>query len=340
MAPEAKCKRTPAELSPRAAFGYPNFRFYLSARLLTTAASEMQSVAVGWQLYAITHRPLDLGLGRVSAQFLPGICLFLFAGHIADRLQRQRILQSCMLAFTVCSALLFLFALRHGSAFNPTYRPYPIYGILLLNGAVRAFSAPANSAFLPLLVPRAVFPNAVAWTSSAFQSATHRRPDDWRTFSMGLRRVRNMSMSAPLAATLCSFLLMSGLKLAPWEHPKTAFSMNLVLDGLRFIKDTKLVLGAISLDLFAVLLGGATALLPVYARGILNVGRDGFGFDAQRAGSGSGADERVVGPLSSAAQGRRDDVVVRVCVRLFHGGVWTFAQLSSFACAVVSHWGV
>jgi MFS family permease len=274
-----------AEPSPRAAFGYPNFRFYLSARLLTTAASEMQSVAVGWQLYAITHRPLDLGLAGL-AQFFPGICLFLFAGHIADRLQRQRILQTCMSAFAVCSGLLFLFTLQHGSAFNPAYRPYPIYAILLLNGVIRAFNAPANSAFLPLLVPRAVFPNAVAWTSSAFQSATIAGPMVGGLL-YGFTASPQYVYVCAACCYLCSFVLMSGLKLAPWERPNTAFSMNLVLDGLRFIRNTKLVLGAISLDLFAVLLGGATALLPVYARGILNVGATGLGL--MRSAPGVGA---------------------------------------------------
>ena len=125
----------------------------------------MQSVAVGWQLYEITHPPLALGLAGL-AQFLPGICLFLLAGHVADRKPRQRILQTCVAAFSICSLLLLTFALRHISS------PYPIYATLLLNGTVRAFNAPASQAFLPLLVPRGVFPNAVAWNSSVFQVAT------------------------------------------------------------------------------------------------------------------------------------------------------------------------
>ncbi len=278
-----------AESSPRAAFGYPNYRFYLSARLLTTAASEMQSVAVGWQLYEITHRPLDLGLAGL-AQFLPGICLFLFAGHIADRVQRQRILQVCMTAFALCSGLLLLFTLHHNNAAsaasNHTYRPYPIYAILLLNGVVRAFNAPANSAFLPLLVPRAVFPNAVAWTSSAFQAATIAGP----MIGGLLYGFTATPVYVYICAAVCystAFVLISGLELAPWERPKGNFSLGLVLDGLRYIGSNKLVLGAISLDLFAVLLGGAVALLPVYARGILSVGATGLGM--MRSAPGVGA---------------------------------------------------
>ena len=133
-----------------AAFRYPNFRRYMSARFLTTVSSEMQSVAVGWQVYELTHRPLDLGLVGL-AQFLPGILLFLLAGHAADRIPRNRILQTCYAAFSLCSLMLLGFTL-HGPR-----SPYPLYVILLLNGAVRAFNGPASQAFLPVLVPPSTF---------------------------------------------------------------------------------------------------------------------------------------------------------------------------------------
>jgi len=149
----------------RAAFRYAGFRRYLLARLLTTLSSEMQSVAVGWQIYSITHRPLDLGLAGL-AQFLPAFCLFLWAGHASDRIPRKRILLACVLSFSVCSALLLGFALHRITSV------YPIYAVLLLNGAVRAFNAPAAQSFLPLILPRTVFANAVTWNSSAFQVAT------------------------------------------------------------------------------------------------------------------------------------------------------------------------
>src|SRR5581483_4142502 len=151
--------------SSRAAFRYPNFRFYSLSRFLTTISSEMQSVAVGWQVYEITRRPVDLGLVGL-AQFLPGICLFLIAGHTADRVPRRRILQTCYAGFSVCSVLLLAFTL-HGLS-----SAYPIYFALLLNGTVRAFYAPASQAFVPLLVSTEDFPNAVAWSSSIFQTAT------------------------------------------------------------------------------------------------------------------------------------------------------------------------
>src|SRR5664280_3282598 len=148
----------------RAAFRYPNFRYYMTARMLATIASEMQAVAVGWQIYALTHRALDLGLVGL-AQFLPGILLFLVAGQTADRFPRQRILQCCYVAFACVSALLLGLTLRGLTSV------WPVYAALLLNGVVRAFNGPATQAFLPLVVPEEVFPNAVALASGVFQGA-------------------------------------------------------------------------------------------------------------------------------------------------------------------------
>src|SRR5450432_848768 len=153
---------TSSSATARAAFRFPNFRAYMTARFLATVSSEMQAVAVGWQIFSITHRPLDLGLAGL-AQFLPGIVLFLIAGQTADRIPRLRILRVCISAFSVCSLLLLGFAVRGLT------NVYPIYAVLLLNGVVRAFNGPASQAFLPLLVPEEHFPNAVAWGSTVFQ---------------------------------------------------------------------------------------------------------------------------------------------------------------------------
>src|SRR5690349_13526061 len=148
----------------RLAFQYPNLRYYMTARLLATIASEMQAVAVGWQIYALTHRALDLGLVGL-AQFLPGILLFLVAGQAADRFPRQRILQCACVAFAGISALLLALTLRGLTSV------WPVYAALLVNGVVRAFNGPASQAFLPLVVPVEVFPSAVALGSGVFQGA-------------------------------------------------------------------------------------------------------------------------------------------------------------------------
>jgi len=268
-----------SESDARAAFRYPNFRWYMSARFLITVSSEMQSVAVGWQVYDLTHRPVDLGLVGL-AQFLPGILLFLVAGHAADRIPRNRILQTCYGSFALCSLLLLAYTL-HGPR-----SPYPLYLILLLNGAVRAFNGPAAQAFLPLLVPQEQFQNAVAWGSSIFQTATVAGPMIGG-FVYGLSGSPVPVYCSAAAAYLTAFVLMRQVQLARADRPHTAASFGMVLEGLRYIWRNKLLLGTISLDLFAVLLGGAVALLPVYARELLKVGAIGLGILRSAPGVGA-----------------------------------------------------
>jgi MFS family permease len=262
-----------------AAFRHPNFRYYLGVRVLATTSTEMQAVAVAWQVYALTHRPLDLGLVGL-AQFLPGTLLFLVTGQAADHFPRQRILQVCCAGFALCSLLLL------GLTLHGLTSILPLYYVLLLNGAVRAFNSPASQAFLPLLVPREDFPNAVAWNSSLFQAAIIIGP-----VAGGL--VYGFTGSAaPVYACaaveyLGALLLLGGVRLgaAPGRRPAASYAM--ALEGLRYIRHNSLILGAISLDLFAVLLGGAVALLPVYAREILRTGASGLG--VLRSAPGVGA---------------------------------------------------
>jgi MFS family permease len=263
----------------RVAFEYPNFRFYIAARFLTILALEMQAVAVGWQVYALTNRPLDLGLVGL-AQFLPGIFLFLAAGHAADRHSRQGIVRICCIAFSVCSVMLL------GLTAHGLRSAYPVYLVLLLNGAVRAFNGPAIQAFLPSLVPAEHFHNAVTWNASLIQSAMILGP-----VAGGL--LYGLTGS-PVSVYVCAAVagMLSYLSISAVQHPKAGrppadTSLNQVLDGLRYIWRNKLVLGTISLDLFAVLLGGAVALLPIYARDILHVGATGLG--VLRSAPGVGA---------------------------------------------------
>ncbi|MFL6351460.1 MAG: MFS transporter [Bryobacteraceae bacterium] len=263
----------------RAAFRSSNFRRYMLARFLTTTSSEMQSVAVAWQIYSITHRPLDLGLVGL-AQFLPGILLFLIAGHTADRIARQRILQICYAGFSVCSLSLLVLALLG------TASVHPIYAALLLNGAVRAFSAPAGQAFLPRLVPQEHFPNAVAWSASILQTATIVGPVVGGLIYGAAGSPAPVYASAVMAY-LGSLFFVSRIRIQPTEHRQTAASPAIVLEGLKYIWRNKLIFSAISLDLFAVLLGGAVALLPVYAREILNVGATGLGILRSAPGVGA-----------------------------------------------------
>jgi MFS family permease len=296
--------------SARVAFEYPNFRYYMTARFLVTTATEMQSVAVGWQVYALTHRPLDLGLLGL-AQFLPGILLFLVAGHTADRLPRQRILQTCYAAFSLCSVLLLAFTLRGLTSV------YPVYLAMLFNGTIRAFNGPAGQAFTPLLVAEQHFPNAIAWSSSIFQAATITGPM-FGGLLYGWTASPIVVYSSAAISYLTALILISLIRVRAAARARAVESLGEVLNGLKFIWQNKMILGAISLDLFAVLLGGAVALLPVYAREILMVGPSGLG--VLRAAPGVGA---IILSIAVAHWPLRRRVGVTMLWCVFGFGVFT-----------------
>jgi len=236
-------------------------------------------VAVSWQIFALTHRPLDLGLVGL-AQFAPGVLLFLVAGHTADRHSRRAIVRICYCAFAICATALLALTL-HGLA-----SVWPIYAVLLANGTVRAFNAPAGQAFLPQLVKAEHFPNAVTWGSSFFQVATILGPVAGGLIYGFTGTPAPVYVSAMIAYS-GAVVLLSAIRLEIAPRTGVEPSSGMILDGLRYIWRSKLILGCLSLDLFAVLLGGATALLPVYASDILHTGPNGLG--VLRAAPGLGA---------------------------------------------------
>ncbi|MGA2695105.1 MAG: MFS transporter [Terriglobales bacterium] len=249
------------------AFSSPDFLLFQAARFFIVAALEMQSVAIGWQVYEITKKPLDLGLVGL-AQFLPGIFLFLAAGHVADRFSRRSVLLCCYAGFGMCSSLLLVLALRT----SPSV--LMIYAVVLLLGVVRTFNGPAGRAILPQLVPIEHFPNAVTWNATTFQAATISGPALGGLLYAVSHGPRAVYGGAILAAITASVLMWSILPRAQAaRNAKTAS----VFAGFRYVWKQKLILALISLDMFAVLLGGAVALLPVYAREILHIGPWGLG---------------------------------------------------------------
>ena len=265
------------------AFNYPDFAVYELARFLIEIAIEMQSVAVGWQVYEITKRPLDLGLVGL-AQFLPGILLFLVTGHVADRFDRRKLLMLCYCGFAVGSGLLWTIALRGARGMHPNV--YPIYAVLVLVGAANALSGPVSRALLPQLVPEEHFPNAVAWNASVMQGGTILGPAVggliYALFH-GPSAVYLTAMLTSLVALACTLRIKPQMK----QRTQEAASLDTVLAGFRYIGRHKLILGSISLDMFAVLLGGAVALLPVYAREILKTGPWGLGLLRSAPGVGA-----------------------------------------------------
>ncbi|HET6983098.1 MAG TPA: MFS transporter [Myxococcaceae bacterium] len=261
------------------AFRSLDYRRFLGSRLLSILGLEMVNVAVGWQVYALTKRPLDLGYVGL-AQFLPPLFLTLPAGHAADRFDRRRVVLLCHLAFGLCSGLLAWLALTE------IRTPVPIFGVLVLLGCARAFNAPAAQALMPSLLPEADFTNAVAWNSSTFQVANVVGP----ALGGGLYAIFGHPEAVYLLAAglaVVDILVLLGVKTRTGRMEKKAASWATVLAGVKYVWENKIVLGAVSLDLFAVLLGGAIALMPIFAQDVLHVGAWGLGI--LRSGPAIGA---------------------------------------------------
>jgi MFS family permease len=290
----------------RIAFTYPSFTLYQTARFCVVLATEMQSVAVGWQVYEITKRPLDLGLVGL-AQFLPGIIFLPLSGYTADRYHRSKILTMGYAALAICSALLLANALR-GSRLV-----YPIYAVVGLIGIARAFTGPASRAILPLLVPREHFQSAFAWGATIFQTATILGPAVGGlvyTIFRGAAAVYAVAMVCGLGGAAA----MLWVRLAPRKGALEPVNWKTVFAGLHYIWREKLILGSISLDLFAVLLGGAVALLPVYASDILRTGPWGLGLLRCAPAVGGGA---MALALAHRPLGRRAGMKMLWCVAGF-----------------------
>lgn len=272
----------PAPADPRAgraAFSHPAFVLFQIARFLIVAAVEMQAVAVGWQVYEITKRPLDLGLVGL-VQFLPGILFFPISGHTSDRFERRKVLSACYAGFAVCFALLLVLGQRG------VHSVTSIYAVLIMLGLVRSFNGPASRSILPQLVSAEHFPNAVAWNATTFQAATILGPS-FGGILYALFRGPSAVYAIAMLTAIAALIITLRIKPEATARPREPLTFSTVFKGLRFIWREKLILGAISLDLFAVLLGGAVALLPVYAREILHTGPWGLGLLRTAPGVGA-----------------------------------------------------
>jgi len=268
-------------LAGRVAFTYPSFTLYQVARFFIVLATEMQAVAIGWQVYDITRRSLDIGLIGL-AQFLPGILLFLVSGHTADRFDRRKVLTIGYAGFALCSALLLAIAVWGARSV------YPIYGVSVLVGVVRSFNAPASRAILPALVPEEHFHSAFAWGATIFEAATILGPAVGGVIYAAFRGPATVYAAAMTTAAMAA-ISMLGVRLRSRLRPRSPFNWRAVVAGMHYIWREKLVLGSISLDLFAVLLAGAVALLPAYARDILKTGPWGLGLLRCAPAIGAGA---------------------------------------------------
>ena len=258
---------------PYAALRVLNFRWFVASLMAMTIATQIQAVVVAWQIYDLTHDPLSLGLIGL-AEAVPFIGVALFAGHVADRVSRVRISLIALAALFVCSVALLGFTLAPG-IITPS-RVWPIYLVIFVSGIARSFLQPARSALGAELVPRELYPNAVTWRSSTWQFATVVGP------AVG-GLVYGFGSASAAYALDAVIMAISVLALAAMRHspPPTASSGESLVEslttGIRFVRGHPIVLGALSLDLFSVLFGGAVALLPIFAAEILHVGPQGLG---------------------------------------------------------------
>lgn len=252
-----------------AALRLPAFRRYFLGNTVLILGLQMQAVAVGWEIYDLTDSALYLGyVGLV--QFLPLVALAIVAGHVADTYSRKHVLMAALAVNTLADL---------GLAWNSTFAGsvYFTYLFLLVTGVARSFQNPSRAAFLPRIVPREVFPNAVTWNSSGFELSTMAGPALGGFLIWYFERPAFVYMLNGLA-DLTFLVLVAGIPYVHKAQERARVTLSSLLAGFQYIRRNEAVLGAITLDMFGVLLGGARALMPIFARDILAVGSLGLGW--------------------------------------------------------------
>jgi MFS family permease len=310
-----------------AAFAHKPFKYYWLARFFATFAVQIVAVSVAWQVYDLTRDPKDLGIIGI-VQFLPLLLLVLITGTVADRYGRRRVMSLSLVLQIVSSVGILYFSWRGLNS------PAPIFIALTALAVARAFFGPASQALLAGLVPMHLFMNAVSWNSSAWQVASIVGPAvGGLLYGLG----STVAYSVAVTMLIISLLLLLRVPEPPPPKEIRRITRSSVFEGLHFIRNEKVVLGAISLDLFAVLLGGAVALMPVYARDILDLGPWGLGL--LRAAPGVGA-VLTAGFLATSPVRDHAGRVLLVFVALFGiftimFGVSTITWVSIIALALI-----
>ena len=272
-APDSDPPSTSRPHDPYASLRAPNFRWFLVSVFAMTVATQIQGIVVGWQIYAITHDPLSLGLIGL-AEALPFLSTSLPAGHTADRLNRRTITLVSLAAMLACSASFVVFSEHPRILALPG--AWPFYAVIFASGIARAFLSPARAALMSEIVPRASYANASAWRSSAWQTAAVAGPAIGGLL-YGFSSA-TVAYATDAVLMLVAFLSFAAIRYAPSAAAPTREPIGESLrTGIRFVFQSPVILGALTLDLFSVLLGGAEALLPVIASDILHVGPQGLG---------------------------------------------------------------
>jgi MFS family permease len=254
-----------------------NFTYFLAYRFLMTTATLMQAVIVGWQLYGITKDPLSLGLIGLT-EVIPQVSVALFAGHLVDIWDRKKIIRNTSFLLLVGSSLLLVYSIP-SFHFQSAFGVFPIFVTIFLSGLVRGILMPAHTAFLGQLVPRELLANAATWNSANWQIAAVAGPAIGGLIYGFFGVVA--AYSTVFGLYLLSMILLMGVKGSfkaadeAGSYGENVFSR--IREGIQFVFDNQVLLGAFSLDMFAVLFGGAVAMLPVFASTVLNAGPEGLG---------------------------------------------------------------
>lgn len=265
-----------AKKDPYAALRYKEFNFFLFMRFAMVFAWSMQFVIIEWQVYSLTKDPLSLGIIGLM-EIIPAIAMALFAGHVVDQSEKKKLLIKCILGFSVVSLGLFLITVpEFTKELSLKTILYTVYALVFFGGLVRSFISPTIFSLLSLIVPKKVYPNAATWSSSTWQLASMFGPA-LAGISISFMGV-HWSLCLVFACSILSLITLTKIEKKPILNPKIGEPIFKSLkEGLNFVFTNKTILGGISLDMIAVLFGGAVALLPIFAQDILKVGSEGFG---------------------------------------------------------------
>jgi MFS family permease len=270
---------------PYAALRYPEFRSYLGMRFFFTFAYQMQAVIIGFHIYHLTKDPLALGfVGLCEA--IPAISIALYGGYVADKSEKRGLLLKIFSGVFLCSLVMLIVTTKQMHAYVPTSYIIPIMYLMVFGiGIARGFFAPATFSLMAKIIPKELYPNSSTWNSSSWQAASIAGPAIGGLIYgfYGITVTYVVIVSFILIALICIFFLKPH---EPTFIPKQSIVTSLT-EGVRFVFKSKMMLGAMSLDMFSVFFGGAVALLPVFANDILKVGSEGLGF--MRAAASSGA---------------------------------------------------
>lgn len=266
-----------AAIDPYAALKYKEFRLFLFVRFALVFGWSMQFIIIEWQVYTMTKDPLSLGLIGLM-EIIPALSMALFAGHIVDQSEKRGLLMKCIVAFSCISFGLFVLTIPSvQDSVSQKSILFAIYALVFLGGLVRSFIGPSVFSLISLIVPKKIYPNAATWSSSTWQIGSVGGPaiGGLAIYTFGV----HWSLCIVFGCALLALLVLTQIEKKPILNPKIGEPvLQSLREGLRFVFKTKAILGALTLDMVAVLFGGAIALLPIFAQDILEVGSQGFGF--------------------------------------------------------------